>query len=126
MFLFPILTPNLAKRQVLEFERNDPRLDASDPRVLRYDGVHYLTTLSHFRMLTSEDGIYFLEDPAYPPILGRGVHETFGIEDAWVSFLNGVYYLTYTAVSPNGVAVGMRSTSDWKVFQEHGLIFSAA
>ena len=32
-------------------------------------------------------------------------------------------HLTYTAVSPNGVAVGMRSTSDWKVFQEHGLIF---
>jgi beta-1,2-mannobiose phosphorylase / 1,2-beta-oligomannan phosphorylase len=120
---FPILTES-GEAQVLKFDRNDPRLDASDPRVLRYGGVQYLTTLSHFRMLTSEDGIYFLEDPAHPPLLGRGVYETFGIEDARVSFLNGLYYLTYTAVSPNGVAVGMRSTSDWKVFQEHGLIFS--
>ncbi len=35
---------------------------------------------------------------------------------------NGAYYLTYTAVSPNGVAVGLRCTSDWKNFREHGLI----
>jgi predicted GH43/DUF377 family glycosyl hydrolase len=119
---FPILTDS-GEAQVLEFDRNDPRLNASDPRVLRYDGVHYLTTLSHFRMLTSEDGVHFREDAAYPPLRGRGGFETFGIEDARVSLLNGVYYLTYTAVSPNGVAVGMRSTSDWKVFQEHGLIF---
>jgi predicted GH43/DUF377 family glycosyl hydrolase len=39
-----------------------------------------------------------------------------------VSLLDGVYYLTYTAVSPNGVAVGLRSTTDWKTFHEHGLI----
>jgi len=119
---FPILTES-GEARVLEFNRNDPRLDASDPRVLRFHGVQYLTTLSHFRLLTSEDGVHFREDPAHPPLPGRGVFETFGIEDARVSLLNGVYHLTYTAVSPNGVAVGMRSTSDWKLFQEHGLIF---
>jgi len=118
---FPILSES-GEARVLEFDRNDPRLDASDPRVLRYDGVHYLTTLSHLRILTSEDGIRFREDAAHPPLLGRGAFETFGIEDARVSLLNGVYYLTYTAVSPNGVAVGLRSTTDWKTFHEHGLI----
>ena len=118
---FPILSDS-GDARVFEFDRNDPRLDDSDSRVLRYDGVHYLTTLSHLRVLTSEDGTIFREDPAYPPLHGRGPHETFGIEDARVSFLNDVYYITYTAVSPNGVAVGMRSTSDWKNFQECGLI----
>jgi predicted GH43/DUF377 family glycosyl hydrolase len=119
---FPILTES-GEAHVLEFDRNDPRLDISNPRVLRYDGVHYLTTLSHLRMLTSEDGIRFSEDAAYPPIYGHGALETFGIEDCRVSKIDGVFYLTYTAVSPNGVAVGMRSTRDWKSFREHGLIF---
>ena len=119
---FPILSES-GEARTLEFDRNDPRLDISNPRVLRYDGVHYLTTLSHLRMLTSDDGIHFREDKAHPPLHGHGILETFGIEDCRVSQLGGVFYLTYTAVSPNGVAVGMRSTRDWKQFQEHGLIF---
>jgi len=119
---FPILS-ELGEAQVLEFKRNDPRLDVSDPRVLRYDGVHYLSTLSHLRILTSDDGINFSADPAYPPLHGHGPFEMFGIEDCRVSQLQGEYHLTYTAVSQNGVAVGMRTTRDWKHFQEHGLIF---
>ena len=119
---FPVLS-ELGEARVLEFMRNDPRLDASDPRVLRYDGEHYLTTLSHLRIFMSDDGLFFREDAVCPPIHGRGRFETFGIEDARVSLLNGTYYLAYTAVSPNGVAVGLRSTPDWKSFREHGLIF---
>lgn len=118
---FPVLSES-GEARVLEFDRNDPRLDASDPRVLHYDGVHYLTTLSHLRVLISEDGIHFREDAAHAPLVGRGAFETFGIEDARVALLNGVFYLTYTAVSPSGVTVGMRSTSDWKTFHEYGLI----
>ncbi|MGD0139907.1 MAG: glycoside hydrolase family 130 protein [Tepidisphaeraceae bacterium] len=118
----PILCES-GEARVLEFDRNDPRLDISDPRVLRYDGVDYLTTLSHLRIVTSDDGIRFRQDAAHPPLYGHGAFETFGIEDCRVSQLAGVSYLTYTAVSPNGVAVGMRSTVDWKQFHEHGLIF---
>jgi predicted GH43/DUF377 family glycosyl hydrolase len=118
---FPILSES-GEARVLEFDRRDPRLDLTDPRVLRYDGQHYLTTLSHLRMLTSDDGFHFREDAAHPSLHGRGAYETFGIEDCRVSLLNGVYFLTYTAVSSNGVAVGMRSTADWITFHEHGLI----
>jgi predicted GH43/DUF377 family glycosyl hydrolase len=119
---FPILSES-GEARVLEFDRNDPRLDLSNPRVLRYDGVHYLTTLSHLRMLTSDDGIHFRQETAYPPLYGHGSLETFGIEDCRVSRIADTFYLTYTAVSPNGVAVAMRSTRDWKIFHEHGLIF---
>jgi beta-1,2-mannobiose phosphorylase / 1,2-beta-oligomannan phosphorylase len=119
---FPILSES-GEARVLEFDRNDPRLDLSNPRVLRHDGVHYLTTLSHLRMLTSDDGIHFRQETAYSPLYGHGGLETFGIEDCRVSQLADTFYLTYTAVSPNGVAVAMRSTRDWKTFHEHGLIF---
>ena len=107
---------------MVEFDRKDPSLDLSDPRVLHHDGSDYLTTLSHLRLLGSPDGIHFTEDPAYPLLHGHGPLETFGIEDCRVSRINGIYYLTYTAVSPQGVAVGLRSTSDWKTFHHHGLI----
>jgi len=105
-----------------EVSLNDPKLRFTDPRVFRYDGADYLTTISHFRLLSSTDGIHFSEDPAYPPLLGAGVFEAFGIEDPRVCQIGDDYYLTYTAVSPNGVAVAMRSTADWKTFKNHGLI----
>src|SRR5580704_3132845 len=30
--------------KILEFDNSDPKLNLADPRVLRYDGVDYLTT----------------------------------------------------------------------------------
>jgi len=118
---FPILG-EAGDARVLEFALDDPLLDVSDPRVLRHNGVHYLTTLSHLRLMSSEDGISFTEGKDNPSLHGHGPCETFGIEDCRVSRLDDAYYLTYTAVSPNGVAVGLRSTRDWKTFREHGLI----
>jgi predicted GH43/DUF377 family glycosyl hydrolase len=109
--------------KILEFDNSDPRLDLSDPRVLRYNGVDYLTTLSHLRLVSSKDGTRFTEDPAFPPLFGRGELETYGIEDCRVTQIGSNYYLTFTAVSPHGVGVGLRSTSDWRSITNHGMIF---
>jgi beta-1,2-mannobiose phosphorylase / 1,2-beta-oligomannan phosphorylase len=117
----PVLSES-GEPRVLEFDRSDPRLDLSDPRVLRYDGVHYLTTLSHLRLLASEDGIRFQEQAGFGALHGQGPLEAYGIEDCRVACLSGTYYLTYTAVSPHGVAVGLRSTQDWKTFRQHGVV----
>ena len=108
--------------RIVEFDLNDPKLDKRDPRVICHDGRHYLTTLSHLRVLTSADGIRFTEDPGFPRLLGKGEQETFGIEDCRVTQLGDRYYLTFTQVSPDGVGVGMRSTRDWRSFAEHGMI----
>src|SRR5688500_5720062 len=35
------------------FAKNDPHLDVSDPRVVRYKGDEYLTTLSHLKLMCS-------------------------------------------------------------------------
>lgn len=119
---FPILTPE-GKIEIKEIALDDKNLVADDPRVINYKGADYLTTLSHLRLLCSDDGINFYEPEGYPLLTGEGPLETFGIEDCRVTQLDDTYYLTFTSVSPNGVGVGMRTTKDWKHFEKHGMIF---
>ena len=111
------------KTAIMEIPANHPELINTDARVVRYQGLDYLTTLSHLRLLCSDDGIRFYEPEGYQPLFGQGMLESFGIEDCRVSFLEGTYYLTYTAVSANGVTVGLRTTKDWKTFEAKGVIF---
>jgi beta-1,2-mannobiose phosphorylase / 1,2-beta-oligomannan phosphorylase len=118
---FPVLTPD-GGITIMEIPANDPELDASDPRVINYKGLDYLTTLSHLRLVCSDDGINFYEPAGYPLLTGEGPLQTFGIEDCRVSFLEEQYHLTFTAVSPNGVGVGLRTTTDWKNFAAHGMM----
>jgi len=120
---FPILDARAGIR-ILEFENDDPKLDLSDPRVISYDGRDYLTTMSHLRLVASDDGVHFSEPDGGKPMFGEGELETFGIEDCRVSQLDETYYLTFTQVSEHGVGVGMRSTQDWESFRHHGMILS--
>jgi predicted GH43/DUF377 family glycosyl hydrolase len=118
---FPVLTQTGAT-EIIKIDTSDPDLDARDPRVITYKGVDYLTTLSHLRLLCSDDGHSFYEPENYPLLVGEGILETFGIEDCRVSMIDEKYYLTFTAVSDNGVGVGLRTTTDWINFQSHGMI----
>src|SRR5687768_11791838 len=79
--------------QILHFSKSDPELDFSDPRVIHYKGNDYLTTLSHLRLMRSEDGRTFLDAEDYSPIFGEGELEDYGIEDCRVAELNGIYHL---------------------------------
>jgi predicted GH43/DUF377 family glycosyl hydrolase len=107
--------------KVVEFALDDPLLQYDDARVFSYDGKTYLTTLSHLRLAESSDGTNF-EVHDKPLLLGEGNYEDFGVEDCRVSLLGDTYYLTYTAVSEFGPAVGMQSTKDWKSFTKHGVM----
>lgn len=118
----PIYNAN-GKLEILYFKLDDPKLNASDARVIKYDGIDYLTTISHLRILFSQDGITFFEEDDYPPIFGEGVYESYGIEDCRVSKIENTYYLTYTMVSSNGVGVGLRTTKDWISFDNKGMVF---
>lgn len=118
---FPVLSES-GKMSIMEIATDAPGLDASDARVINYNGQDYLTTLSHLRLLCSDDGVEFYEPEGYPRIMGEGRLQTFGVEDCRVTEIDGTYYLTYTAVSENGVGVGMRTTRDWKNFTNHGMI----
>ena len=118
----PVLDPHAPGGiAILEYALDDPDVVAKDPRAFQYKGQTLLTTLSHLRLAGSDDGVYFTAE-ATPTLTGQGKFESFGIEDSRVSEIDGRFYLTYTAVSPSGVAVGMSSTADWKTFENHGVI----
>ena len=118
---FPILTDK-GSIKIIEIVKDDPELKATDARVINYKGVDYLTTLSHLRLLCSDNGVRFYEPEGYKSLVGEGILQAFGIEDCRVSLLGDIYYLTFTAVSGNGVGVGLRTTINWKNFQSHGMI----
>jgi predicted GH43/DUF377 family glycosyl hydrolase len=118
---FPVFDED-GKLAILEFDNSDPQLNLSDPRVISYAGQDYLTTMSHLRLVASDDGIHFREPPATSPLLGQGDLESYGIEDCRVVQIGDTYYLTFTQVSQHGVGVGLRSTRDWRTIRQHGMI----
>lgn len=118
---FPVYTKQGFK--VMEFDKDDPDLDLSDPRVINYKGHDYLTTLSYLRLAFSDDGVHFHEDPSFPPVFGSRESESFGIEDCRVATMSDGYYLTFTEVSPVAVGVGMMHTRDFCHFIHEGMIF---
>lgn len=109
--------------EIKTFSLDDPDLDASDPRVILHKGVNFLTTLSHLRLVCSDDGKHFYEPENLPPIFGLGELESYGIEDCRVGFLEDKYHLTYTMVSAIAVGVGYMTTENWIDFTRHGMIF---
>lgn len=119
---FPIYNEK-GEIEVLTFDKNDPALDASDARVIKYKGNDYLTTLSYLRPVCSEDDVHFTEDPEIKPIFGKGFLESFGIEDCRVATMEDGYFLTFTEVSPVAVGVGLMETKDFKNISRHGMIF---
>jgi len=109
------------KPEILELDEKDPALDTSDPREFKYCGIGYLSTISHLRLFTSEDGFRF--EDAGLQLHGEGEYEAFGIEDCRVATLrDGRFLLAYTAVSENGYGPGLRITSDWSRFDSLGMI----
>lgn len=119
---FPIYNDK-GEIEVLSFDKNDPQLDATDPRVIVFNGQYYLTTMSYLRLVCSEDDVHFTEDPEMKPIFGKGFQESFGIEDCRVATTEDGYFLTFTEVSPVAVGVGLIETKDFKSLTRHGMIF---
>ncbi len=124
MSLEPTNRVAVPKLKILEFKKDDPLLDLTDARIVRYKNKVFLSTLSHLRLVCSDDnGLHFYEPNNRPTkIFGNGVLETYGIEDCRVSLMNDIFNLTYTQVSENGVGVGLMQTYDWKTFDRIGMI----
>lgn len=118
----PILDP-LAEHGITIFEvsLDDPALLYEEPRSFKHKGRLFLTTLSHLRLASSDDGKHFQIEES-PALLGEGALESYGIEDCRVTRIEDTFYLTYTAVSPYGIGVDMISTTDWQQFTRHGMI----
>lgn len=118
---FPVFNAS-GEVEIMVFNEDDEDLDASDARIISYKGKDYLTTLSHLRLVCSDDGENFYEPEGYKPIIGEGVLESFGIEDCRVATRADGFHLTYTMVSPFAVAVGYIFTKDWKKIERRGMM----
>jgi beta-1,2-mannobiose phosphorylase / 1,2-beta-oligomannan phosphorylase len=119
---FPVMQPD-GSLKIFEFDKQDTGLDLSDARIIQYQGKSYLTTISHLRLVCSDDGVHFYEPADFPTkIFGQSNLETFGIEDCRVALINDVFHLTYTQVSEHGVGVGLIRTQDWQSFEREGMI----
>lgn len=108
--------------EVKRWRRDANNVDARDPRVVTVDGRTWLTSLSHLRVARSVDGIHF-EVEGTPALFPATPYESFGLEDPRITFLDGTFWINYTAVSPLGIATALASTIDFKTFHRHGIIF---
>jgi predicted GH43/DUF377 family glycosyl hydrolase len=96
--------------------------DISDPRLVVDNGRTWLTSMSHFRVARSKDGINF-EVEGLPAFSAGSSYEAFGVEDPRITQFDDTYWITYTAVSQFGIGTALASTTDFKTFERHGIIF---
>ncbi len=95
-----------------------------DPRVFvnSNSGTLRLTFCSYMQIVQSADGKTF--DPPYNAVLApESEFEEYGIEDARISRIDDIYYITYVAVSRHGACTALASTVDFQRFRRHGIIF---
>ena len=108
--------------EVLEVKVDDPEVQLKDTRGVVYQGRDYLSTMSHIRLARSRDGINFtVEDE--PFIYPCRESECFGVEDARVTQIDGIFYINYTVVSGDGFATALATTTDFINLERKGIIF---
>ncbi len=102
----------------------DDELDVVDPRLVKRkgDGRVRLTFTSHLRVIRCGDGraVTEITDVTFCPQVEL---EEFGVEDPRITLLEGVFYFTYVAVSRHGPATALGSTTNFRTFDRHGIIF---
>ncbi|MHC4441676.1 MAG: glycoside hydrolase family 130 protein [Planctomycetota bacterium] len=102
---------------------NDPEFEEIDSRLFRYQGITYLTSISHLRMARSKNGRDFVVDEV-PTIFAETAEEEFGIEDPRITKIGEDYYINYTAVSRKGIATALARTNNFETFERMGIIFA--
>jgi predicted GH43/DUF377 family glycosyl hydrolase len=110
------------KPTVLEFDLNDPDVNADDSRAILYKGLYYLSSLSHLRMARSKDGINFEIDDK-PTLYPACPEEAYGLEDARITKIGDDYYINFTVVSVQGWSTSLVHTKDFKNYERLGIIF---
>lgn len=102
----------------------DADLRPIDPRVVERvsDGLVRLTFTSHLRVVRLGDGrsVRAVDPVRFVP---EGPMEEFGVEDPRITEIDGRYYFTYVSVSRHGACTSLASTSDFRSFERHGVIF---
>lgn len=77
----------------------------------------------------SKDGFHFnVNDKPFMEPATSGIfseYEAYGIEDPRITFIDGIYLITYSAYSKYGVRIGLAKTTDWQYLERISLITEA-
>jgi predicted GH43/DUF377 family glycosyl hydrolase len=99
-------------------------IEVLDPRVVKHkaSGLVRLTFISHLRVVRCGDGrsVKELTDVRFLP---ETETEEFGVEDPRITRIGDRCYFSYVAVSRHGAATALASTTDFRQFDRHGVIF---
>ena len=102
----------------------EDEVEAPDARVVRRkaDGLIRLTFLSHLRVVHCGSGrsVESVSSMLFAP---AGEVEEYGVEDPRLTRIGDRVWFTYVAVSRHGPATALASTSDFRSFHRHGVIF---
>ncbi len=112
--------------------RDEPGVELEDPRTIRFrdladghlaDGgtTDYLTHTSHLRVARSPDGVRFQVE-AEPALLPATMLEAYGVEDPRITEIDGVFHVTYVAVSRLGITTSTLTTTDFRTLERGGVI----
>lgn len=118
----PVFDASTGRLGIKRWSRTSAGVDTSDPRMTIADGQTWLTSISHFRVARSRDGVHFDVDPV-AALTAANEYESFGVEDPRITAIDGTFWINYTAVSPRGIATALASTTDFRRFTRHGIIF---
>lgn len=124
LYTTPLYNVDEGKITTKSFRLDDPTIDYSDSRFVYTKDRIYLSSMSHFRIARSKDGVNFdiNEQPAMSP---DNEYEMYGIEDPRITFIGDTYYINYSACSTTtGVTTNLATTKDFVTFERHGVIFS--
>jgi predicted GH43/DUF377 family glycosyl hydrolase len=123
------------KKEIVTRYENNPILTKDDipykvetvhnAAVAKFNGRYIMLFRSHLDtgrsiigMAKSDDGFNFVseQEPFMTPSkeLPFCEYEEFGVEDPRLTFLEGTYYITYSAYSRHGVRIGLAKTGDFK------------
>ncbi|UCE48580.1 MAG: glycoside hydrolase family 130 protein [Phycisphaerales bacterium] len=90
---------------------------------------HLDTGRSIIGIARSEDGFHFEAGPKPFMVPSKepffADYEAFGVEDPRITFLEGAYYITYSAYSQHGVRIGLARTHDFESVERVALITQA-
>jgi len=101
--------------------------------VVKYDGCYIMLFRSHLDtgrsiigIADSDDGFNFTARPQ--PFMTPSTdspfaeYEKFSVEDPRITYLEGAFYITYSAYSEHGVRIGLAKTTDFQSVERLGFI----
>jgi beta-1,2-mannobiose phosphorylase / 1,2-beta-oligomannan phosphorylase len=102
----------------------DEDVTVLDPRVveIKKEGTIRLTFLSHLRVVHCGDG-RAVRELSEAAIIPESEIEEYGVEDPRITEIDGRFHITYVTVSRHGPAAALASTTDFRTFERHGVIF---